>query len=949
DNRTAVLEQQLIGLLARRDQWLPLVTHERRAPRELLESTLAWQVRDALTRAHAAIPPVLLETWCELAAYAAGSLVIQAVAGAPASAHPLQPLLDGARPSAEPADLPLWQALVDLVCTQDGEWRARVDKRDGFPPGNGEARARKDALMELIAALSALPGLQTTLHALRALPAPGYSDAQWDVLQALLDTLRLAAAHLRVVFAARGEVDFAEVAAQAVAALGDADTPSELALRLDYRVRHLLVDEFQDTSRAQWQLLLRLTAGWSDGDGHTLFVVGDPMQSIYRFREADVGLFLRARRDGLGALRPQPLALECNFRSQAGIVDWVNATFARVLPAAEDLNRSGVPYSRATAVRAAEALPAVQVHAFAEGGAAAEAQRVVELVRASRARSPQDSVAILVRNRGHLDEIAPALRAAGIDYRAVDIESLAERPVIDDLRALTWALLHPLDRAAWLAVLRAPWCGLTLADLYALAGDLPRQQSLLGALRDPARLRQLSADGSARIQPVLAVLEAALAQYGRRPLRRWVESTWLALGGPACAAGASALADAAVFFDALQRLASGAMLEDFEQLDLALAELKASPDPAADGSVSVMTIHKSKGLEFDTVIVPGLGRGTRSDAQPLIAWARLSDVDRQDRLLLAPVHATGDERDPSFDFVRALEAEKQRFEDARLLYVAATRARRQLHLLAEVARGKDGDGLRAPLGRSLLARLWPALAADFAAALPPADGEGAAAQPAPTERPAPPLRRLVDWRAPAPRPGLPLPAAAPSEHGEPLRFDWAGETARCIGVVYHRWVQLIAEDGVAQWSAARCAGLREVLVEDLRREGVPEGRLDDAAARVLRALHNTLEDVRGRWLLDSAHAAAASEIRLSVLDGGHARQLVIDRSFIDAGTRWIVDFKTSTHEGGDAAGFVRRELERYRPQLEGYRAALRRLGAEPVRAALYLPLIVDPALRWVEL
>lgn len=948
DNRTAVLEEQLVQLLARRDQWLQLVTRDQREgrPRDVLESTLQWLIRDTLQRAAQAVPPALAAPWCESAAYAALSLASDQ------TGHPLQALRTGGWPGTQPEQLPQWLALLDLVCTKEGGWRARIDARTGFPPGTGatkaEAKARKDAHLQLIAQLAERPGLLSALQALRGLPDPRYSDAQWAVLEALLDTLLLAAAHLRLVFAARGEVDFPEVAAQAVAALGDAELPSDLALRFDYRVRHLLVDEFQDTSAVQWQLLMRLTAGWSEGDGRTLFVVGDPMQSIYRFREADVGLYLQAWQQGIGGLRLHPLTLSCNFRSQAGIVDWVNEAFARVLPEAPDPNRSAVPYSAAVATRDAEASPAVDVHAFIDAGAAAEAQRVVDIVRAQLAADPTASIAVLVRGRGHLAQIAPALRAAGIAYRAVDIESLAERPVIEDLRALTWALLHPMDRAAWLALLRAPWCGLRLADLHVLCGDLPRHVAVLAALRDPQRLERLGADGRERLAPVLEVLEAALAEQGRRPLRRWIEATWLALGGPACAAGTSALADACVFFDCLQRLAPGAALDDFAQLDLALAELKASPD-AVEAGVSLMTIHKSKGLEFDTVIVPGLGRGTRNDDQPLIAWAHLTDVDGGARLLLAPVHATGDERDPTFDFVRNIEAEKQRFEDARLLYVAATRARRRLHLLGEVGRGKDGDDVRPPPARSLLARLWPAVAAQFEQATPPSAAATTADSAAP-ERPVPPLRRLVGWSAPALPEGLPLAATATADRSEPLRFDWAGETARCIGVVYHRWMQFIAEDGVDRWDAAHCAELDGSLQEDLLREGVPAARCAAAAGRVQAALRNTLADARGRWLLDPAHREACSELGLSALFDGRLRRLVIDRSFVDAqDQRWIVDFKTSTHEGGDVASFVRQELQRYRPQLQAYSEAMRRLDARPVRAALYLPLIDDPALRWIEL
>ena len=156
--------------------------------------------------------------------------------------------------------------------------------------------------------------------------------------------------------------------------------------------------------------------------------------------------------------------------------------------------------------------------------------------------------------------------------------------------------------------------------------------------------------------------------------------------------------------------------------------------------------------------------------------------------------------------------------------------------------------------------------------------------------------------------------------------------------------------GIDHWSPARCASLAAVLQSALRGMGVPATRRGTAAERVMQALTNTLADPRGRWLLDNRHAGAASELDLSTLRDGVLQRRVIDRSFVDDGTRWIVDFKTSTHEGADTASFVRNELARYRAQLAGYCALMRDYDAgHPPRAALYLPLIDDPALRWIEL
>ncbi|HEV2284791.1 MAG TPA: PD-(D/E)XK nuclease family protein, partial [Steroidobacteraceae bacterium] len=106
------------------------------------------------------------------------------------------------------------------------------------------------------------------------------------------------------------------------------------------------------------------------------------------------------------------------------------------------------------------------------------------------------------------------------------------------------------------------------------------------------------------------------------------------------------------------------------------------------------------------------------------------------------------------------------------------------------------------------------------------------------------------------------------------------------------------------------------------------------------ALERTLADERGRWILDGSHREAHSEWELSGLSGGRLRRVVIDRCFIDRdGARWVIDYKTSAHEGGGIEEFLGQELERYRPQLEAYRELARALGPEPVRAALYFPLL----------
>ena len=255
------------------------------------------------------------------------------------------------------------------------------------------------------------------------------------------------------------------------------------------------------------------------------------MQSIYRFREAEVGLFLRAWHAGLGGVPLEPLALSVNFRAQAGLVEWVNDVFARVLPPREDLASGAVPFSASTAQEPALPGAAVQVHALVPADRVREAQCVLDIIRRARTEHPQGSVAVLVRGRNHLVEIVPRLKDAGLRFRAIEIEQLAGRAAVRDLYALTRALLHLADRTAWLSVLRAPWCGLTLADLETLVGD-DRTGVLWTRLTDPEVRSTLSADGAQRLERAVAALQPALDSRGRGSLRSRVEGAWLRLGGP---------------------------------------------------------------------------------------------------------------------------------------------------------------------------------------------------------------------------------------------------------------------------------------------------------------------------------------------------------------------------------------------------------------------------------
>ena len=302
-------------------------------------------------------------------------------------------------------------------------------------------------------------------------------------------------------------------------------------------------------------------------------------------------------------------------------------------------------------------------------------------------------------------------------------------------------------------------------------------------------------------------------------------------------------------------------------------------------------------------------------------------------LLLAPINATGAEDDPVYRYLREVDKQKADHETARLLYVAATRARSHLHLLGCARIGEQGD-VRDPAAGSLLAKLWPVVCDDFAGVQAGGDAEAAPAVPAQAQGQ---LRRLApETLGYAVPPAVAWQAPGDVRAADAIEFSWVGDTARRIGSVVHRRLQRIAEDEARGWDRKRIERERPALRRELSARGVVDADLDRATERAAGALARALEDPRGRWLL-GAQRGARNEYRISTVENGVRRRLVIDRTFDDEqGRAWIVDYKTSSHEGADPERFLDEEQARYREQLERYAAVLAKPDA---RRGLYFPLL----------
>ena len=986
DNNLADATKLIAGMLAHRDQWahiLPLSaasTLDWTEIRARLERPFAQAIERTLTRARElfAGETVLVDELLELGSYACSN-------ENNAEIHLLAQLRQLPPPQAEYQQH--WLSLANLLLTKDGGWRKRYSKNEGFPTDGTPAekaakKAMKDRMEGVIEHLNQRDDLLEVLGELRGLPAPRYDELQWRTLQAIFRVLRQAAAELRVVFAERNQVDFMELALSAEQVLAGSNAAP---LATDAK-RHLLIDEFQDTSRRQHTFLSLLLREWAPGDGRTVFLVGDPMQSIYLFRQAEYELFHHVQQHGIPCgphtHACSPLALTANFRSHSGLVKPLNEHFNRIFAGG-----AAVPFAPAEATERGKR--AVHVHPFFERRSepesrdtarADEARAVVDQVRrhlllARQARvagAHSYTIAVLVRTRPQLSGIIALLREEQIPYRAIDIEALTDRQEILDLLSLTRALLLPGDRLAWLSVLRAPWCGLTLTDLHLLAGDDRKLRFTPVAELIATRAHLLSTDGQARLARISSILTGAIDERfaGNRAFATWIEQTWRELHGPSCLSGA-ALENVRVFFRLLDQVSPDGMAVLSGDFKAALGRLCAEPDLAADEhfGVQLLTIHKSKGLGFDVVLVPGLERGTSANEAPLVTMLeRFSPSNLlEEEILLAPIGGKGARAHSTYDWIQKQRMRREDEERKRLVYVACTRARKELHLFGTATVTNSG-ALAPGAPKSLLNAAWPALQPFFEDTAQP----GALPFPTPFE-PAGPAQpglfdiaaaaetqpRLLLRRLPAEsvRPGaLPPPltnvTVTGTQRGGRTLFERpeGSRAARAHGNAVHALLEQLAAMLAENPSAAPIA-LRPALArratQVLREAAFTGAELARLSAETIATALEAAAHPEGRWTLHP-HPGARSEEAWTQWSGEAGRTLRADRVFL-AGAQplsfgtthlWIVDYKTGVPPTEDLDRYLAGQEQIYRNQLESYGEAARQAGhaaGAELRYALYFP------------
>lgn len=972
DNNVANLESLLVSLLYKRDQWLSHILNIKSSfsdARAYLQNCLQELLEENLSDASAVLMEYEVEV-VQLLNYATANLV-QAGKLTIADFRNLDEL-----PGTDFSSLPYWSLLTNLFLTKDGEWRKQITVREGFPAGD-KTDAELDALCkqqkqlwkQLLEQFSGDDDLLEVMAYLGKLPNPNYDASQWDFLSALIRVLEHLAGQLLLSFRQLGVIDYSQTGAAARNALGSAEAPTDLALSLDHRIQHVLVDEFQDTSQLQLEILNQLTNGWEADDGRTLFLVGDAMQSCYSFRNANVGIYLDVQKNGLPCVLLETLTLKANFRSQEHIVNWVNEVFSSAFPNRPNSSRGAVPYTHSTAIHEAQSGHGIEVNLILDEEGRKnlcrelQARQITTKVQALQADDPEASIAILARNRAHLSKITPLLRDAGVKWQSTDIDRLKSLSFIEDCLSLTRAIVNQGDRIAWLAILRAPWSGLNIADLLAIE-TFSEKNSLWWAIQRHSEIATLSEAGNAFLIGVVKIMEFATLNSGRASLRDIVEACWYLLRGQSLTQNSVEEESVEQYFLFLSQYEKAGGLSAFSEFEAKVLQSFMPVDKADETAnpIHLLTMHQSKGLEFDHVLLPSLAESSRSDTKPLLKWHERLNKQGTPKLFIAALSATGSDDDMLYTLIGHEQKVKSRLEDARLLYIAVTRAKKSASLYASL-NTKKGK-INPPSSQSLLRRIWRELQNDgislrettLTDQLSDADIEQAKHSKTPSYPEITPLKRYVNPVSfttseeklleskieESADSSAPEQASASSSESVTETLSAAlpstdDPMAAACGTLIHRFLESHVRLG-CPLDADRIKPLEEHWALQLRNYAGDEGELKKAVGFVKQSILQCLEDEDSRWIFDRDLEDSQCEFKLSYCGDNFHSHYVVDRSFIDTqGTRWIIDYKSSKLKStGSESEFIAEQIDRYQGQLHRYRDLFQQMESRPIKIALYL-------------
>lgn len=807
---------------------------------------------------------------------------------------------------------------IKIFFTKAGQLRKTLTKNQGFPPDETAAKEAAKSCLELLAKYD----LTELLNSIKLLPSQLIHESNKRVINDYGVALLIAVRELTRIFRENQVVDFNEMAIGAQRALDSSEGPTELNLALDYKISHILVDEYQDTSVAQSRLLNSLMSGWQPEDGNTFFAVGDPQQSIYMFRQANMQNFLNAFADGMENRALIPLVLKENFRSSPKLVYWVNSAFKEVFGEQSDPELGAVAFS--------ESIPFQQfggeVHfkvflcehiRNARDRFVVEAKELVsDLQLAIKNADPTETFALLVNTRSYLDVFLDELRAREIECRGVNIQQLSEVPVIQDLYSLTKVLLDSTDKLHWYALLLSPLVGLELDEIEAINQSTATEPDILTCCKTFAGLTETKK----RLSRLTTAFEIAYTE-DHRPLRSILQRLWYRLGGLFAYDDQQTLENAYRFFAYIESDALNCV--DFDSLDRWIDSQYAS-ETNDEARVEVMTVHTAKGLEWDYVFVPKLAAGEMEEREPLI------HVQPSDDGVLFSVKRYDIPDEMHAALTNDLKA-KLHNESKRKLYVALTRAKKGLYLYGNkrAAELKVADYPKTFLDFLLAAKVEPKIL------YPPSiDDESDSAKVREWKR----LPANFELTEQIDLPAIESSVLAKSryvsngEDEDPLAQK-RQDVNIAVGILLHQELHRLCRFGQEQHLDKTVPARWR---NRLRYEGFSGREITQILETVTDQLQRVLADEDGRWILDHGHTESDAERSYTLVEDGDISSRRIDRTFVDENdTRWIIDYKSSAVTE-DVEKELSRLVESFRPQLDRYASIFLDMEDRPIQTALYV-------------
>jgi ATP-dependent helicase/nuclease subunit A len=505
-----------------------------------------------------------------------------------------------------------------------------------------------------------------------------------------------------------GVLDFPDLLERTLKLLGQMDEFSRSRYRLESRYEHVLVDEFQDTSRAQWRLVRELVRAWAAGEGlshgpipPSIFIVGDRKQSIYGFRDAEVSV-LDAAAQFIDALRPDAparAAITRSYRSVHELLVFVNDVCAAVEKAEDRADAFRYTDTDAfplidAAAREADAIGVITADSDREQAecVATEIARLIEervtvRDRETGVRRPigPGDIGVLFRTRDGHALFEAALGARGVPFYVYKGLGFFDAEEVKDVLALAGYLADPFSNLRAAALLRSRIVRISDEGLKHLAPDLAG--SLTGPR--PAGAERLAADDRERLDLIRASVTAWIDLADQVPPAELIERILIECAYAVEIAGsgfAQARENLKKIRGLIRRIQNrgyatlGRVTDYFAGLAAGGDESNAIID-AAD-AVNLMTVHAAKGLEFPVVFIVNIGKGggtTRDDVRVVPAPFSGGEDDEggEPQVTVSDHEAEGDRDD-----------QKEVEETKRLLYVAMTRARDRLYLCGTVSDGK---------------------------------------------------------------------------------------------------------------------------------------------------------------------------------------------------------------------------------------------------------------------